>query len=118
MFDDKFPKEFEDLRKNFALSLQNKLFDIVNLEKKLIENNFEINTIQELYQATHKISGSCGMFNFSKISEAAYKLEEFLKSVVKAGTGLIPEDQSRINDLLSGLKKELEHIKSYSKETE
>ncbi|OGI22957.1 MAG: hypothetical protein A2287_03300 [Candidatus Melainabacteria bacterium RIFOXYA12_FULL_32_12] len=107
MLDENFQEGFEALRGNFALKLQDKLADLISFEKKLEETNYKLEVLQELYQIIHSISGSSGMFGFSEISEAAHKLEEVLKTVIKGNIIIEPKIINQIKMLLSGLKKEM-----------
>jgi len=86
MSNEDFQEGYEVLRKNFALKLKAKLAELISAE----ENH------KELYQIVHNISGSCGMFGFPEISEAAYKLEENLKSSRILLTDLIKEMETEL----------------------
>ncbi|OGI02814.1 MAG: hypothetical protein A2Y25_03215 [Candidatus Melainabacteria bacterium GWF2_37_15] len=81
-----FQEGYEILRKNFALKLKDKLAELISAEKNH----------KELYQIVHNVSGSCGMFGFPEISEAAYKLEENLKA-----------SRTLLTDLINEMEKEL-----------
>lgn len=95
---ERFQENYEILRQNYTLTLRDKLTELV----------CSTNDLEELYRITHSISGSCGMFGFSRISEAAHKLEEILKPVVKGNADIKPETGEQISLNLNNLIREME----------
>jgi chemotaxis protein histidine kinase CheA len=95
---------FEFLRKNFSLKIKDKLIELQKEQEKL-QNDKE--ALKSLYKMIHNISGTFGMFGFSEISEAAYRLEETLKPFVKGNIDIKPENITEIHELLGSITQQI-----------
>lgn len=102
--------EIKVLSDLFISKLGSKTSEIVNLWK-LIESDLENkNLILELYQITHKLSGSAGSFNCHKVGNISRKIELILDQAIQENIDQVKEKKIVIKKLINELIDETHSI--------
>ena len=78
-----FQTKLDELRKEFEQNLPSKIDQIREQWLSLRHGNWEMDQLSELLSLVHKIAGSGGVFGFSRVSEVAHKIEDFLQIITR-----------------------------------
>jgi len=94
------------LRKNYLLSLPDKITSIVNLWEKAHRSVDNIETLHSLQQAVHTLSGSGATFGAVSVSRLARELDELLGLILELGRQADQQEKQQITKLISELQGE------------
>lgn len=76
-----------------------------------VQRAADAQALHDLYHAVHSLSGSSGALGFAAVSEAAQRLDGFLRPLVQNATLLSAQHIQHIAPLLEDLKKAAgEHV--------
>ena len=82
--------------------------NIEEIKNQLLQNKDNYEYLKKLYEVSHSMMGVSGMFGFPTLSNAAYELEFYLKSV--ADNQLENIDIKQIIELIYKLKQSFTEI--------
>lgn len=93
----------------YAAQLPEKLEQIEQLWAGLPENSWDAPAFDTLHRMVHSITGSGRTFGFATLSDAARKLENYLKPLAEAKTLLSPAQRQPVAAMLADLRTAIGH---------
>ncbi|MDX2100314.1 MAG: diguanylate cyclase [Leptolyngbyaceae cyanobacterium bins.59] len=99
---DSFQKQLTALRETYTQQLLNKLQQIEDLwaERHVNWNN---RTLAALHRMIHNLAGSGATFGFVTLSDRAFTLERFLRTIMEADSPLTLEEEAQVSALIAVL---------------
>jgi len=99
-----FNKQIETLQKEYAQQLPLKIMEMEMLWESIQSGQNSSETLQQLRQKVHRLTGSGATFGFKDLSETARNLEILLDAILVEGVNTIKAKSEKINTLLDNLR--------------
>lgn len=78
---DKIHEQLQELFLAYAKKLPSKIDEIEQLWQELCEN-WHIDKLREFHRATHTLSGSCGTYGYTSLSQLLHQIEKLLHAML------------------------------------
>jgi len=102
---EEFFEQYKALKTNYINSLADKFDFIDSVESELRNNNINLENLEKLYQLSHKISGTSGVYGIVELSTPARELELLLKTALKEESDKLFENRILVENIISLINK-------------
>jgi two-component system OmpR family response regulator len=81
-----YPDEFDQLRRQYLGELPSRIGAMKAAAEALASRGWDKDLVQSLYQETHRLAGSSGLYRMSKLCRTASVLEDIVKLLLSSPT--------------------------------
>ena len=99
-----FEQELQALKDSYADQVPQKLAEIDELWRTLVDDGWDEETFKTLHRMVHSMAGSAQVFGFTTMGKRARELETFLKAVSNSGEPLSEAQYAELPVLVEAVR--------------